>query len=44
MDEYKIPANVLNATLQYLQTKPYQEVVQLVQLLGQLEKIESKKK
>lgn len=41
--EYKISEKLAETLLQYLATKPYAEVFQLVEALQKLEKIEKKK-
>ncbi len=40
---YKIEERVLTATLQYLATRPYQEVADLIMILRNLQKVEPKK-
>lgn len=41
---YKVPHNVLQAVINYLTTRPYAEVFQLINALTQLEKEEEEKK
>ena len=41
-DNYILTANDRNAILKYLYTKPYQEVAQVISVLAQLPKLDSK--
>ena len=43
MKEYKIKEQVLNTVLQYLASKPYAEVYQLITELQRVEPVEEKK-
>ena len=41
---YQIPQQLINATLQYLASRPYGEVVKLISALQQLKPVEAKPK
>ena len=40
---HKLPTEVINATLQYLATKPFAEVVKLIEALNKAEEIKEEK-